>query len=775
MSALQPSTALLFWLAAACEPAPTGVSTNPADSGAAPDSAVDTNRDSVDSAGGADSGDSASATDTDTAADTGDTAPDDSAVGPVPTMADPFVIDGCGFQDDGPTLVPVPDMDGDGEEELLVVVDAEVEVYGSWLVSSTAATAPYWDQPLSWGVAGRVTTVPDLDGDGLVELYSVEGNTVTRLHPDGTITAWTGVPTAFAPWHDVDGDGVDELLVGAPALSADGLTTGYVAVMSAANADPSTWLTLTTIVGEGLGVAVDVGTLDQDGDGLPEVVVTDADDGYLLASASLDAGGALADATLAAFAGIAGREPVVIGDVDGGGQDDVAFPPTAEYGSYIRLFSGEAPEVPVDWGGPSDFGDIGGIVVGPDGAGGLALWAVYSPSVQAYDLGDLLGGENTLLTSGWSGRVASWGLAASSSSLWLRESTAGSLWATRVVAAKLDPAVADAVLAEVEGGGPGYGGLAEGAGLDDLDGDGALDWWQLSEAQLYHHPLEPGATVTICDATADAATDWSAADPGDDLDGDGVPEVAWWGEPESTGLWNVSVGSVATYAFDGTLGQLGCDLTGDGARELQFSTFGRTYLVDGAAWLALGIGRSVLAHIDDDGVCIGDLDGDGVSEVAAAFTDVLVYSGASLSAGAPAVVATVEGPYVGRVQALGDVDGDGLGDLSFYTWLERNGRCILSGADLLTTPTRALADVPCGTELTHLPADVDGDGVNELLFVEADTITAWWPLTGAAATVWTSADDDRDEPLLEVLPDAFGTGKAAIVLGPQPIVVYALE
>ncbi len=39
---------------------------------------------------------------------------------------------------------------------------------------------------------------------------------------------------------------------------------------------------------------------------------------------------------------------------------------------------------------------------------------------------------------------------------------------------------------------------------------------------------------------------------------------------------------------------------------------------------------------------------------------------------------------------------------------------------------------------------------------------------------WTPADDTRDEPLLDVVEDAFGNGRAAVVLGPDPIVMYVL-
>jgi hypothetical protein len=234
---------------------------------------------------------------------------------------------------------------------------------------------------------------------------------------------------------------------------------------------------------------------------------------------------------------------------------------------------------------------------------------------------------------------------------------------------------------------------------------------------------------------------------------------------------------VAEYTFDGALMQLGCDVTGDGVDEIQFVTIGRSWIVDGVAWLRDGIDRSVVAVLDDDGVCLGDLDGDGVSEVGTLFYELHVWDGASVGAGAPEMVASVDGPGLGGLYALGDVDGDGLGDLSFRVFGDRVGTCVLGGADLLATPTRAVDDVPCGASATYVPADVDGDGVNELLVSDATagTITAWWPATDATEVVWTDADDEREEPLYTLVADAFGPGRPAVVLGPDPVVVYALS
>jgi hypothetical protein len=231
--------------------------------------------------------------------------------------------------------------------------------------------------------------------------------------------------------------------------------------------------------------------------------------------------------------------------------------------------------------------------------------------------------------------------------------------------------------------------------------------------------------------------------------------------------------------FDGWLAQLGCDLTGDGVDELQIGHPFLTWIVDGAAWARGDTESTLLGELDSHAVCLGDLNGDGVDEVAEAFLDVNVYDGASVAAGAPTVIAYVGGPSVGEVRRLGDVDGDGLGDLAFSSYgygAGFDGDCIALGAELLANPMLAVSDLTwCWDYLAwYGTADVDGDGVNELLVPEDGGVSGLWLGTGVTERVWTPDDDTRDEPLLGVYEDAFGPGRPAIVLGPDPLVVYAL-
>jgi hypothetical protein len=108
---------------------------------------------------------------------------------------------------------------------------------------------------------------------------------------------------------------------------------------------------------------------------------------------------------------------------------------------------------------------------------------------------------------------------------------------------------------------------------------------------------------------------------------------------------------------------------------------------------------------------------------------------------------------------------------------EASGTCVATAADLLARGVIALGELTScwGDTNAYWPADVDGDGVNEILRADGGGLVAWSLRTGAAEIVWTPVDDAREEPFLDVVPDAFGPGRAAVVLGPDPVAIYALD
>jgi len=153
----------------------------------------------------------------------------------------------------------------------------------------------------AWGgVEGTIALGPDwslLIGDGVL-LAGVPAEGAVRAYPlsagawvpaeeaagslrDGSAVAAFG--SAIDRLADIDGDGVDELIVGAPegTASADGRREGRVHVISGGvsgfgAAEPVAERSLATLVGAGVGDGlggVVAGCGDLDGDGVPDVAV----------------------------------------------------------------------------------------------------------------------------------------------------------------------------------------------------------------------------------------------------------------------------------------------------------------------------------------------------------------------------------------------------------------------------------------------------------------------------------------------------------------------
>lgn len=677
-----------------------------------------------------------------------------------PTAAAPFVVESCGFDVGYGSPTVVPDQDGDGVDDLVITTD-EPSIAGVWLVRSGEPATAFWASPVGWPVVPDpygpgVRVWPDLDGDGVAELvaFTAEDEAVALL-PGGSIgDVWVDAPTTVLPWRDVDGDGVDELVAVPPG-------EGVVRIVRAAGVDPGAWTALAEVSIPGLtGEAATVAT-----GGVPDLLVDVEGGAVRLSGAALEASEA---ASVVVSYACTGR-PVPLGDVDGGGSDDVAFE-SVRVGGPVQVCGGEAPElrldVPLELEGSS-------ATVGPDGAGGLAVWAAGG-GVYRYAFGDVLAGRQVAEAS--TNTVLSWRVYASPTVVYAGVSALpDDRYTTRAALVRLDDATA-AVTAEVLGGGPGEGGEALGAHVADFDGDGRAEWWQDEEGPVRTSAIEAGVTVSVCDLPPTDRPDWSAAAAGD-VDGDGAKELLYWAEPNTVGVWSPAAGARWEGAFDGGLVPLGCDLDGDGVGELLLDGW-EAYVVDGAELLTRPLAAAVLAPVRDGAVCVGDLDGDGIPEVADTLSDAQVYDGASILSGRPEVISVVEGPTIGRPVALGDADGDGLGDLGVLVSTDAvSGTCVVPGAWLTTRPsvdTATLEHCWSGTS-AYWPVDLDRDGVSEVLRTDgAGGLVAWSLVTGAATTVWTEAADGREEPLLDVIPDVFGPGLPAIVLGPEPVVIYAL-
>ena len=184
----------------------------------------------------------------------------------------------CGadlFDETGSALAAA-DLDGDGSLELLVgAPDAkDFGIFGAtWLLpgpasgeidglNTTVLAAPPDDQGESGGDVGRALAAGfDLDADGVPELAIGGPRDARRLQGGGVVQILEGLPggytelfsggtvltgtssnqelgAAFA-WGDFDGDGADELAVGAPGERTQGHRAGGVFVVDLSSPEGS--------------------------------------------------------------------------------------------------------------------------------------------------------------------------------------------------------------------------------------------------------------------------------------------------------------------------------------------------------------------------------------------------------------------------------------------------------------------------------------------------------------------------------------------------------
>ncbi|MFH1464392.1 MAG: MopE-related protein, partial [Pseudomonadota bacterium] len=302
-------------------------------------------------------------------------------------FAGPAAHDGAGT-----AVAGAGDVDGDGLGDLLVGApgaDMAASAAGeaclflgrASLASASLARADacYLGEALADEAGGVLAGGGDADGDGLDDLligaslygtanlgaaYLVLGSTA----PTGGSLAdadarWVGearsdyAGSALAWAGDVDGDGLDDALVGAPMSDAAGGDAGAVYLLLGASprgdrslADADARL-LGAAAGEKAGSAL-AGGADHDGDGLDDLLIgapyaswSSAGDGvvYLVLGDAVLATASLSDASVTLQANPGGRLGAAVawaGDVDGDGAPDILC--GAPYDSASDRYAGAA-------------------------------------------------------------------------------------------------------------------------------------------------------------------------------------------------------------------------------------------------------------------------------------------------------------------------------------------------------------------------------------------------------------------------------------------------
>jgi hypothetical protein len=271
------------------------------------------------------------------------------------------------------TWIAVGDVDGDGIADVLTSAPYAEGVAGAaWLVRGPfTGTRRLEDADLRiagtpavddvGGFAIGPVALGDLDGDGLAELVIAAPNGgaetgVWRFM--GTARGAMGLDTAdgerlggpdegagtsLAIGGDLDGDGLLDLLVGAPGASVDGVERGGVALVSGAFggtgllADTATWLFGETAGAEAGAAVASPGDIDGDGFadllvGAPGAVATSDLDAAAVGAAwlfygPLSGSPSLADADGTLYGEAAGDRAGAalagVGDIDGDGVGDL--------------------------------------------------------------------------------------------------------------------------------------------------------------------------------------------------------------------------------------------------------------------------------------------------------------------------------------------------------------------------------------------------------------------------------------------------------------------
>lgn len=661
---------MLFLLACvASEPAPpagadpadtaafdTGVDTDPAEDSAPPE---DTGAPDTDT-GSPDTGDT-------DAGDTGATLATDHVWGSA-TVGDLRVLP-CGSVFTWHLRVAVgPDLDGDGLAEVafgapnvdvtaaeqgVVYLVRGADLAGAVSLDAAWARVVGSDATAQAGFGDELQWVDDRDGDGLAELLVRSGGSGAQavsgadllLGGEVTATPAPSTPRTFARWDDVDGDGHADWVYGVTDhwIEYEGDDHGAVAVVS----DPrfsldgalvSDHLVAGEVPGAAAGKFVVVLTMDLDGDGHRELLTTAGGDAVVMDSSALLAGaGSLESATRWRLVGQSHAVPVVLGDADGGGLDDLAFAHGAEV-CVARGELGDPTDTPLTCLDPG-LGELGGAVLGGDldGDGHAELWLGGEDATVAFDGAALAGGvllERSRLDH--PGAEAD-GLAAAGDSVWVSPYVAGS-WGVETAAWRHSGGTgATSSTVQVHN----WGAEPDQPSWMDISGDGVDDLLFRGDA-LYVFDgvgLRSGGEREVCDA--DVVIDDHVGDawatpyffPTGDIDGDGVTDLLTGHAGAEYGSYDAVLRSgaaayagapavLARWTIEGFFGsQLGCDVDGDGLQEFVRYAWRQPWTIVSGGYVRDGDATAALrGNLDVDDVvgCIPDVEGDGGDEVVTA-------------------------------------------------------------------------------------------------------------------------------------------------------------
>ena len=237
----------------------------------------------------------------------------------------------------GPTKVVIADLDGDGRPDLVIsdAYSGDISIYQNLSSNGTLAFGSHLVLPMIKGAYGNPITlvVADLDGDGKPDIAAQNSDSglisiFRNLGSSGILTT-----NSFGPRMDIPAQtGMEGLAV--QDLNADGKPD-----IVTANGNSNTisiFQNLSTIgnisfasrVNYAAGNApLEVAIADLDGDGNPDVVAANINDGTVSVLRNLGSAGTITTNSFAsqvAFPGVTQCRRIAIGDFDGDGKLDIA-------------------------------------------------------------------------------------------------------------------------------------------------------------------------------------------------------------------------------------------------------------------------------------------------------------------------------------------------------------------------------------------------------------------------------------------------------------------
>jgi hypothetical protein len=323
-----------------------------------------------------------------------------------------FRFDGCRVgQTLGGTVIGAGDLDGDGVPEIAAGAPQDDFVTGSASVYSGATGATELElNPIEIRglFGGSLASIGDIDGDGVPDLIvGAPFTTRPEAYGVGSVLVFSGASGnllynflgteggTYMGWSvaglgDLDGDGIPEIAIGTPYASVGGnIGVGNVAVRSGATGE-LIYLFEGQSVGDFLGWSV-AGIGDLDGDGVSDVLLgapNASPSGLTQAGIVEVRSGATGELLYriegAERAGYFGKALASVGDIDGDGIDDFvvgapeASPEGRSQAGSAFLFSGVNGHLLHRFDGSAAFDEFGASVAGGgdvdgDGTGDIAI------------------------------------------------------------------------------------------------------------------------------------------------------------------------------------------------------------------------------------------------------------------------------------------------------------------------------------------------------------------------------------------------------------------